>query len=257
MSTLIKGMVDDCNPDEELPLRNVNAATLSKVIDFCKYHKDDPAPGIEIPLKSTNLMKCGASKWDSDYVNIEPEALLELILAANFLDIRSLLELTCAKAALVNHAAAMNIEAQRIENKYPSQKPQPELARIQNQIILEDQRLDSNVRNMIHSLQRGLEDFLDVSAVERLQGLKEIELAKCVQLSLGMDKWCALTPWMRLQYVESCRQQAPKRTYSKVFFEPSTPPRPPKRKLVRVVSAVTPQHGRFRHANVAVVPDSW
>jgi len=39
------------------------------------------------------------SEWDSEYVNIEQEVLFELILAANYLDIKSLLDLTCAKVA--------------------------------------------------------------------------------------------------------------------------------------------------------------
>merc|ERR1711924_395342 len=54
---------------------------------------------IQKPLKSTNLMECGVSEWDSEYVNIEQEVLFELILAANYLDIKSLLDLTCAKVA--------------------------------------------------------------------------------------------------------------------------------------------------------------
>merc|ERR1712032_1013520 len=99
MSTLIKNMVDDSGTDEEIPLPNVKTAILSKVIDYCKYHKDKPPEEIQKPLKSTNLMECGVSEWDSEYVNIEQEVLFELILAANYLDIKSLLDLTCAKVA--------------------------------------------------------------------------------------------------------------------------------------------------------------
>ncbi|CAE7820665.1 RAD5B [Symbiodinium sp. CCMP2592] len=97
MSTLIKNM--DSGTDEEIPLPNVKTAILSKVIDYCKYHKDNPPEEIQKPLKSTNLVECGVSEWDSEYVNIEQEVLFELILAANYLDIKSLLDLTCAKVA--------------------------------------------------------------------------------------------------------------------------------------------------------------
>merc|ERR1712242_161149 len=90
MATLIKNMVDDSGTDEEIPLPNVKTAILSKVIDYCKYHKDNPAEEIQKPLKSTNLIECG---------NIEQEVLFELILAANYLDIKCLLDLTCAKVA--------------------------------------------------------------------------------------------------------------------------------------------------------------
>jgi S-phase kinase-associated protein 1 len=48
-------MVDDSGTDEEIPLPNVKTAILSKVIDYCKYHKDSPPEEIQKPLKSTNL----------------------------------------------------------------------------------------------------------------------------------------------------------------------------------------------------------
>merc|ERR1711985_226979 len=72
---------------------------MGKIIDYCRYHKDNPPEEIQKPLKSTNLMECGVSEWDSEHVNIEQEVLFELILAANYLDIKSLLDLTCAKVA--------------------------------------------------------------------------------------------------------------------------------------------------------------
>jgi S-phase kinase-associated protein 1 len=38
-------------------------------------------------------------EWDATFVDIEQELLFELILAANYMDIKSLLDLTCAKVA--------------------------------------------------------------------------------------------------------------------------------------------------------------
>ncbi len=67
---------------------------MSKAIDCCKYHKDNPPEEIQKPLKSTNLMECDVSEWDSEYVDIEQEVLFELILVANYLD------LTCAKVVI-------------------------------------------------------------------------------------------------------------------------------------------------------------
>jgi len=101
MSTLIKNMIDDSpsEEDEEIPLPNVKSTILSKVIEYCKHHKDHPADDIQKPLKSSNLVECGVSEWDNAFVDIEQEILFELILAANYLDIKCLLDLACAKVA--------------------------------------------------------------------------------------------------------------------------------------------------------------
>ena len=37
--------------------------------------------------------------WDYDYININEEKIFEIMLAANFMDIQPLLDLTCAKIA--------------------------------------------------------------------------------------------------------------------------------------------------------------
>ena len=102
MSVVIKNMIDDTeDTNEDIPqLPNVNSAILSKVIEHCQYHKDEITPQeIKKPLTSNNLLECGVSAWDVDYVDIDQEVLFALILAANYLDIKSLLDLTCAKVA--------------------------------------------------------------------------------------------------------------------------------------------------------------
>ena len=50
------------------------------------------------PLRSANLADI-VPEWDAKFVEVEQEMLFELILAANFMDIKSLLDLTCAKVA--------------------------------------------------------------------------------------------------------------------------------------------------------------
>ena len=55
-------------------------------------------PEIEKPLKSEKMNEV-VPEWDAKYVDIEQELLFELILAANYMDIKSLLDLTCAKVA--------------------------------------------------------------------------------------------------------------------------------------------------------------
>jgi S-phase kinase-associated protein 1 len=111
MSELVKTMIatdDDAGDDEsggsseaedhEIPLPNVKAEVLAKVIEFCTKHVDEPMQPIEKPLKSAKMEQV-VGKWDAKFVDIEQELLFELILAANYMDIKSLLDLTCAKVA--------------------------------------------------------------------------------------------------------------------------------------------------------------
>ena len=66
--------------------------------DFLIFRRDNPAPEIEKPLRSNNLNDV-ISPFYADFVNLDQEVLFELILAANYLDIKPLLELSCAKVA--------------------------------------------------------------------------------------------------------------------------------------------------------------
>ncbi|TEB19753.1 hypothetical protein C9890_0167 [Perkinsus sp. BL_2016] len=69
-------------------------------MDYCKYHKENPSEEISKPLRSTNLLECGVSDWDNTFItSLEQEFLFEVILAANYLDIKPLLDLSCARVA--------------------------------------------------------------------------------------------------------------------------------------------------------------
>jgi S-phase kinase-associated protein 1 len=85
---------------EEIPLSDVKASTLAKVIEFMKHHVDSKLPEIEKPLRSANLAEI-VPEWDARFVEVDQEVLFELMLAANYMDIKSLLDLTCAKVASV------------------------------------------------------------------------------------------------------------------------------------------------------------
>ncbi|KAK7590285.1 hypothetical protein V9T40_001898 [Parthenolecanium corni] len=100
-STTIKTMVDDLGleegDDEVVPLPNVNSSILRKVIQWATYHKDDPA----VPEEEENKEKRtdDISSWDSDFLKVDQGTLFELILAANYLDIKGLLDVTCKTVA--------------------------------------------------------------------------------------------------------------------------------------------------------------
>ena len=98
MSLLIKTMAEGDQEADDIPLLNVKSAILKKVIEYMRYHADNPPKDIEKPLRSPNMAEV-VSQWDADFIDVDQELLFELILAANYMDIKSLLDLTCAKVA--------------------------------------------------------------------------------------------------------------------------------------------------------------
>jgi len=97
-SALIKTMWSGDQTETEIPLPNVRGSILKKVIKYMQYHHTNPAKEIEKPLKSANMREV-VSEWDANFVEVDQETLFELILAANYMDIKPLLDLTCAKVA--------------------------------------------------------------------------------------------------------------------------------------------------------------
>ncbi|KAH7861240.1 hypothetical protein Vadar_023634 [Vaccinium darrowii] len=93
-SQMIKHMIEDDCADNAIPLPNVTGSILAKVIEYCKKHVN----------KSDDLDKAaagdeGIKKWDEAFVNVDQVVLFDLILAANYLNINSLLDLTCQTVA--------------------------------------------------------------------------------------------------------------------------------------------------------------
>jgi S-phase kinase-associated protein 1 len=98
--TIFCGVFADEHDEEtiEIPIDNVKTAILKKVIEFCEHYVTEPMSEIEKPLKSDNMAEV-VQKFYADFVNVEQETLFDLILAANFMDIKPLLDLTCATVA--------------------------------------------------------------------------------------------------------------------------------------------------------------
>ena len=99
LSELLNTMIqEETAVEETIPVPNVTTKILKLVVEFLKEHVRDPMKNIDKPLVSTN-MKDIVQEWYADFLMNNDEEMFELILAANFMDIKSLLDLTCAYAA--------------------------------------------------------------------------------------------------------------------------------------------------------------
>jgi len=96
MSETVKHMIEDIGGDQ-IPLPNVTGKILQKVIDYCKFHLEHPTPPSE--EKKDEKRTDDIIPWDQTFCNVDQATLFELILAANYLDIKPLLDLTCKTVA--------------------------------------------------------------------------------------------------------------------------------------------------------------
>ena len=99
-SILIKNLLEDLggDNDEAIPIPNVNEAVMKKVLEWCEHHKDDP-PATQDDDSDSRKKSTDIDEWDQKFMQVDQEMLFEIILAANYLDIKALLDVGCKTVA--------------------------------------------------------------------------------------------------------------------------------------------------------------
>lgn len=98
-SLTVKNMIEDTGASAPVPVPNVNSKVLSKIIEYCSYHVDQERRSKDADDHVRRQIEDETSKWDKDYICVDQAVLYELILAANFLNIKGLLDLCCQTVA--------------------------------------------------------------------------------------------------------------------------------------------------------------
>ncbi|TRM62577.1 Skp1 family, dimerization domain-containing protein [Schizophyllum amplum] len=102
-SVLIKNMLEGaCGESEQpIPLPNVSSSVLKKVLEYCEHHRGEPLPTPDTDQSQDETRKrtTDISEWDQKFINVDQEMLFEIILAANYLDIKPLLDVGCKTVA--------------------------------------------------------------------------------------------------------------------------------------------------------------
>ncbi|KAH7687771.1 SKR-1 protein, partial [Aphelenchoides avenae] len=95
------------------PVKNIEARVFQKVVDWCKAHKDQPDPVVEKDLLTQQCKWFKFTDYDRAFFDVPVPELLELVMAANYLDIRRLYHYGCqAIADLIK--GKDTVEARRI-----------------------------------------------------------------------------------------------------------------------------------------------
>ncbi|MED6130278.1 hypothetical protein PIB30_000179 [Stylosanthes scabra] len=112
---------DPAAASDEIPISAVKSKTLKKVIEYCKKHSEYES------ASSSSL-----EEWDAEFLKVDqPEKLFDLVLASNYLNIESLLNLTTNQIGnmmkgkspseirkIFNIKEELSTQEQEIENRY-------------------------------------------------------------------------------------------------------------------------------------------
>jgi len=91
--------LSDASIDDPIPLLDVDDKSLVKIIEYLGKLNGSVPPEIEKPLKS-QVLKEVTDEWSANFVDkLTLEELVDLTVAANYMEIQCLLDLCCAKIA--------------------------------------------------------------------------------------------------------------------------------------------------------------
>ncbi|KAI9473056.1 hypothetical protein LPJ78_001865 [Coemansia sp. RSA 989] len=98
MSSIISSVIEDIGVSSTpIALPNVSGAILAKVIEYCIHHKDDAVPSKRVEWIGDSRI----SAWDRQFVDIDDTTMLQLLYAADYLGVESLVDLICQRIAQI------------------------------------------------------------------------------------------------------------------------------------------------------------
>ncbi|KXJ72256.1 hypothetical protein RP20_CCG018464 [Aedes albopictus] len=105
----INSMLDDpfrtAKIEEAIPVPNVSTSSLEKVLEWAEYHIDDE------PLEENDGCIPVISEWERQFLQVEKNVLIELVLASEYLGIQRLLDITnTAVVDFIKNEPPRNVE---------------------------------------------------------------------------------------------------------------------------------------------------
>ncbi len=103
MSIFLKDMLEEKDDmfSEEIELPTISSEMFELINEYCAHFNYVKDPFIEFPLKGSTMLQVLEDRWEADFIqNLSLEKALQLLQAANYLNIPALFEVCCARIAL-------------------------------------------------------------------------------------------------------------------------------------------------------------
>ncbi len=98
-SRLVEGILADYEDNTEVPLPDVNGKTLKRIVDYLIHYENSEPKAIPKPLKNSHIDEI-LDEWDYNFIIEVPlDDSIDLLNAANYMDIPPLLQLACCRIA--------------------------------------------------------------------------------------------------------------------------------------------------------------
>ncbi|EGT48145.1 hypothetical protein CAEBREN_10018 [Caenorhabditis brenneri] len=105
---------EDVEKKDAIPIENIDGATLKLVFEWCEHHKGEAIPEDDDSVPKNVVIP----EFDAKLMEIDNEQLFNLICAANYLNIKQLLNVSCKKVA--NMAKGKSPEELRVIFEIPT-----------------------------------------------------------------------------------------------------------------------------------------
>jgi len=100
MCNLVKSIIEGDSEAKLIEIKKVSSDILELIVEYLLHHRGKVPAEIAKPIRSVKMEKIVEDEWDAKFINSQSKrTIFQIILGANYMDIKSLLHLGCAKIA--------------------------------------------------------------------------------------------------------------------------------------------------------------
>ncbi len=122
LSTIIDTAIQADSQEHELEF-DIQPEMMELIIEWLRHHDGKAQEPVKKPIRSKNIKEVVTHEWDGNFLSkLKKKDLYELTKAANFLDIKPLLDICAAKVATI----IKGVPLEKAEEALDPNTPEPE-----------------------------------------------------------------------------------------------------------------------------------